>query len=110
MFGPAQGLKRIWPICSYSTWDAGGRDLFVFLQLGVEPQNVVGIDSRRERVVEAQRVLRSARFVHGDAGEMDLPSATFDIVFESMMFVQIVEEARRNRVATEMLRVCGPRG
>lgn len=41
---------------------------------------------------------------------MDLPSATFDIVFESTMFVQIVEEATRDRIATEMLRVCRPGG
>ncbi len=49
-------------------------------------------------------------FSIGDATRMNYADSTFDLVMESTMFLQIVDEELRRRIASEMARVVRPGG
>lgn len=90
---------------------AGGASLVYFLKLGFRPSNLYGIDILEERILEAQKKFPGINFVWGDAANMKVfKDNTFDIVFESTMFVQITDDQLLPKIASEMLRVAKPYG
>jgi SAM-dependent methyltransferase len=86
-----------------------GTSLLPYLRLGFEPSNLHGVDIRREQIRLAQERLPGLRIQCSDATRLDFPDGTFDIVQESMMFLQMTHSDLSQRVAGEMLRVtrCG---
>lgn len=88
--------------------DGGG--LLNFARLGFPFRRMTGIDLQADRLELARLNIPSANLVHGDAAAMPFASASFDLVFESTMFVQLTDELLASRIASEMLRVCRPGG
>lgn len=83
-----------------------GANLFQLLRMQFEPSKIVGIDLLRDRIQRAAELYPSVQWVHGDASRMDLPSESFDVVFESTMFVTVTDDAVAAAIAQEMQRVC----
>lgn len=98
--------KRVLEIgCGTGLW------LRTFLQWGVAPENLFGIDLLPGRIEEARR--RSPKGVHleyGNAAALDFPEKSFDLVLQSTVFTSILDLPIKQRVAAEMLRVLKPSG
>jgi ubiquinone/menaquinone biosynthesis C-methylase UbiE len=87
-----------------------GGSLLVFMRLGFEPKNLYGVDIQEERIRVAKTRFAAAHFECADACQLPYPSGAFDIVFESMMFLQITDDQLAGQIAEEMVRVSKPGG
>jgi len=80
-----------------------GVNLLQFLLFGFAPQNLVGNELLEERLREARNRLPSAVSLYGgDAAELSLEPASFDIVFQSTVFTSILDDDFRRRLAQKM--------
>lgn len=82
-----------------------GAGLLQFLKLGFNPVRMAGVDISYERLEEAGRRLPSADFRCESADRMSFPDETFDVVFESTMFVLMPDDDMATRIAADMIRV-----
>ena len=84
----------------------------IHLLLGCEyqPENITGIDILPGRIMEARRRYSKIKFTVGDAGDMEFDPASFDLVTESTIFVQITDDGLAQSIGNEMLRVLKPGG
>lgn len=87
-----------------------GASLINFLRLGFLPRNLSGVDFQEQRICLAKTRLPAADFRCGDATRLDHAAGSFDLVFESTMFVHCVDESLSAKIAGEMLRVTRPGG
>jgi len=89
---------------------AGG-NLLELLRLGFAPDRVAGIELLPERLAQARAVLPAAVSLQaGDACELDLPSASRDIVLQSTVFSSLLDDAFQQRLAEAMWRWVAPGG
>lgn len=88
----------------------GAGDLYQLLRLGFRPENITGIDVLPERIESARKLYPQITFIQGDASAMELPTASFDLLFESTMFATLPDDDLCARIAAEMVRVCKPGG
>lgn len=100
------GDKRSWEILDVGC--GSGFSLLRLLACGLDPERMHGIDISEERIARGRRRLPSLDLRQGDATAMDYPSNTFDLVMESTMFTQMMDEALAGAIASEMLRVVKP--
>lgn len=82
-----------------------GSSLITFLRLGFAPGNLHGIDLQESRIRQAKERCPGMNFRAGDATSMEYPDESFDIVFESTMFIHSVDEQLSRQIAGEMMRV-----
>jgi ubiquinone/menaquinone biosynthesis C-methylase UbiE len=82
-----------------------GASLIQFIRLGFRAENLSGVDSSQERIAQAQARFPNVDFRWGSAGAMDFADSTFEIVFESTLFMMLTVEDEAQRIAREMLRV-----
>lgn len=88
-----------------------GKNLLRFLQLGFRSENLAGVDLLEERVAAARELLPSKVQLHcGDASEVDLPDAHFDVVFQSMMCSSIADQGLLVRACRKMWGLVRPGG
>ena len=83
----------------------GGASLINFLRLGLAPHNLSGIDFQETRISQARARLPGADFRCGDATRLEFADGSFDLVFESTMFIHSVDDGLSAKIAAEMLRV-----
>lgn len=108
-----EALRSIRAERDWKVLDVGcsvGGSLIQFLAFGFPPSRLYGIDIRPERLQKARETFPNIKFVCGDASKTEYQSGFFRLVFESTMFVQILDESLAQRVAEEMLRVLRPQG
>ncbi len=98
--------KRILEIgCGKGTW------LRDFVKWGARAEHITGVDLLPDRIVEARRTCPPGIvFLCGSAAELDVPSASHDLVLQSTVFTSILDSRMREAVAAEMLRVLRPDG
>ena len=60
--------------------------------------------------MEARRQYPKIKFIVGDAGDMEFDPASFDLVTESTMFVQITDDGLAQSIGNEMLGLLKPGG
>lgn len=89
---------------------AGEWSLLTFLRLGFQPQSLYGIDIHQERIDKAKAKYPLFNLVQDNADSMPDESDTFNLVFESTMFVQLTDAALSRKIANEMFRVTEPIG
>lgn len=78
----------------------GGGNLLELLRAGFAPQHLVGAELLPERVAAARAVLPGSVRLHGgDALALDVPPASFDIVFVSTVFSSLLDDAFQQRMA-----------
>jgi ubiquinone/menaquinone biosynthesis C-methylase UbiE len=82
-----------------------GSSLLQFIKLGFLPQNLTGLDSEAERIEQARTRFPNVEFLCESAEHMSVSDSTFDLVFESTLFMMLTSEEIAQRVAVEMLRV-----
>lgn len=88
---------------------AGG-SIINFLKLGFNPSKIYGIDILENRISSAQKQFQNINWICADASNMNFSDNEFDIVFESTMFVSLVDENLSKKIANEMIRVIKPGG
>ncbi len=84
--------------------------LFQYIRLGFRQSNLTGIEVQASRIDGARAAYPHARFVQGDASNMEFEDNAFDVVSESTLFAPLVSDELRVGIASEMLRVCRPGG
>lgn len=87
-----------------------GQSLLFFLRLGFRSGNLAGVDVNGERIAVAMAELPNVDFRCESATNMSYDTATFDLVCESTMFVQLTDEQMAREIAREMVRVTKPGG
>lgn len=80
---------------------AGG-NLLEFLRLGFQPQNLIGVELLEERVVAASKVLPQGIVRTGDATSADIPLASQDVVFQSVVFSSLLDNDFQEKLASRM--------
>jgi ubiquinone/menaquinone biosynthesis C-methylase UbiE len=87
-----------------------GNSLLNFIKLGFKAENLYGIDILEERVETGISKFPNLKLSVGDATDLKFSTGSFDIVFESTMFLQITDDNLACRIGTEMIRVTKPGG
>jgi SAM-dependent methyltransferase len=101
------------PLTGCALADVGcgdGRWLRQFVEWGVEPEALCGIDLIGSRVDAASALAPGASLVCGDARSLPWPDQSFDVVLQFMVFSSILRPGVKHRIAAEMLRVLKPDG
>ncbi len=71
----------------------------------------MGIDLLPERIAAARLATAAGvTFLCGSAAKLDFPDGAFDCVLQSTVFTSILDDAVRQQIAREMLRVLRPDG
>ncbi len=87
-----------------------GTMLCEYMQWGVEPDRLAGIDLRADRIETARARAPRADLVCGCASALPWPDDHFDIVSAYTVFSSILDDAMRREVAAQMIRVLKPDG
>jgi SAM-dependent methyltransferase len=88
-----------------------GGNLQELLRLGFAPQQLSGAELLPERIAQARAGLpASVALFEGDATQLDLAPASFDIVFVSTVFSSLLDDAFQQRLAEAMWRWVKPGG
>jgi ubiquinone/menaquinone biosynthesis C-methylase UbiE len=88
-----------------------GDDLLLLIRLGFDPGKLVGSELLEERVRRARHRLPAAlRLDHGDAAELDLADAAFDVVMQSTVFTSLLDDGFQRRLADRMWALTKPGG
>jgi ubiquinone/menaquinone biosynthesis C-methylase UbiE len=87
-----------------------GNWLLEFVQWGVYPSELAGIDLAAAHLADARRRLPQADLQEGDARHTPWPDNHFSLVSQFVIFTSILEDSVRKGVAAEMWRVLRPGG
>ena len=87
-----------------------GTMLCEYMQWGVEPDRLAGIDLRGDQIETARARAPRADLVCGCGSELPWPDDHFDIVSAYTVFSSILDDAMRTSVAAQMIRVLKPGG
>jgi SAM-dependent methyltransferase len=79
-----------------------GGNLLEFLRLGFQPENLTGIELLEDRVAKANKVLPAGIVHAGDAADADIPLASQDVVFQSVVFSSLLDDAFQQELANKM--------
>lgn len=83
-----------------------GANLLELLQLGAAPENLVGNELLEDRLTSARhRLPQAIDLFAGDASQLALPDASFDIVYQSTVFSSILDDALQASLARKMWRL-----
>lgn len=93
-------------LCGLKILEVGcgnGANLLEFLQLGAVPENLVGNELLKDRLISArQRLPQAIELFEGDASQLPLPDASFDIVYQSTVFSSILDDGLQVALAGKM--------
>ncbi len=88
-----------------------GGTLMQLLEIGFEPENLVGIELTANRAEYARRRLPTATtIIDGDATIADVPMSAFDVVQQSTVFTSILDDTVQERLAQRMWKLLRPDG
>lgn len=88
-----------------------GSNLLKMIELGVDPANLVGNELLAERAALARvRLPQRTVILVGDACELDLPAASFDIVMQFVVFTSILDDGMQAAMAKQMWSLLKPGG
>ncbi|CAD5372626.1 Methyltransferase domain-containing protein [Rubrivivax sp. A210] len=103
--GPVAGLRVLEVGCGH------GDNLLELLQLGFQPENLVGNELLPARAAAARQRLPAATAVlEGDALAQALAPGSFDIVLQSTVFSSLLDDAFQQRLAAQMWQWLKPGG
>ena len=94
------------PVASKRLLEIGcgsGANFLEFLRLGFRPENMVGNDLLPERARAARDLLpHTLKILDGNALELDIPEASFHVVFQSTVFTSILDTKFQEMLAGRM--------
>ena len=92
------GRKVLGVGCGFGYW------LRYCVELGSNPTDLVGVDVSEERIKEARTRNPAITWLKIDGSNIPLPSETFDLVMQVVVFSSIHDPSLREKLATEMWR------
>jgi SAM-dependent methyltransferase len=102
---PLSGKKILEVGCGTGRWL---RDLVTW---GAEPANLHGVELLEASAARARRLCPPQVTVEcGNAAQLKLPSAAFDIVLQAGLFSSLFDDTMKRAIAAEILRVLRPGG
>jgi SAM-dependent methyltransferase len=88
-----------------------GSNLTMFIRLGFDPARLAGNELLPERAAQARRNLPAVTSVlEGDAAALDIPAGSFDILYCSLVFSSILDDAFQQRLASRLWELVAPGG
>ena len=88
-----------------------GSNLLEFLQFGIQPENLCGIELIPERSDKARRRLPSSVMIHdGDAMNVSIPVESVDIAFQSLVFSSLLDDGYQRDLARQIWSWIKPTG
>lgn len=98
-----QGLTDLSRLHLVEVGAGAGGNLLEFLRLGFDPAHLTAIELLPERAEMARRVLPQVTHVLcGDALEMPIEASSQDVVFQSVVFSSLLDDAFAQRMADAM--------
>ena len=80
-----------------------GGNMLELLRAGFVPENLIGVELLEERAAIARHMLPSAvRFETGDATALAVEPGSLDVVFQSVVFSSLLDDAFQQRLAQAM--------
>lgn len=84
----------------------GGGNLLRLIQLGFMPENLVGNELLEERIKRSRELLpQTIKIIPGDARMLNFPEQSFDVVYQSVVFSSILDDAYQQELAANMWRM-----
>jgi len=77
---------------------------------GATPSNLTGVDLRAAAIEMAEGAFPQCCFKMMTQGGVPFPDASFDVVYQNVVFSSILDEGIRKAAAAEMMRVLKPGG
>jgi len=103
--GSLAGLKLLDIGCGNGGW------IRRFVNWGVRPESIFGIDAIEERIAEARRLIPpGVTLICGNAAALQFGDESFDLVVLFECLCIMTDRATRTRMASEALRVLRPTG
>lgn len=94
------GLKSLADVAVLEVGCGSGANLLELIELGADPARLVGNELLADRLTAASaRLPASVRLLAGDASQLDLPAASFDIVYQSTVFSSILDNGLQASLA-----------
>jgi len=88
-----------------------GGNLQTLLRLGFTSANLAGIELLEERLADAKRRVPSdVQLIYGDALEVQIPTASFDVVLFFTVFTSLLDDDYRRRLAARAWQLVKPGG
>lgn len=105
------GLKSLADVAVLEVGCGSGANLLELIELGADPARLVGNELLADRLTAASaRLPASVRLLAGDASQLDLPAASFDIVYQSTVFSSILDNGLQASLALSMWDLVKPGG
>lgn len=105
------GLKTLADVAVLEVGCGSGSNLLELIEFGATPAMLVGNELLVERLAVARaRLPSSVQLLAGDASQLDLPAATFDIVYQSTVFSSILDDNLQLSLAKKMWSLVKPGG
>lgn len=105
------GMTDLAPLSLVEVGAGSGGNLIELLRIGFAPQNLRGVELLPERAEIARQVLPATlRFEVGDACELAVAPGSVDIVYQSVVFSSLLDDAFQQRLAGAMWRWLKPGG
>lgn len=105
------GLKSLADVVVLEVGCGSGANLLELIELGADPACLVGNELLADRLAAANaRLPESVRLLPGDASQLDLPAASFDIVYQSTVFSSILDNGLQASLAQRMWDLVKPGG
>lgn len=106
-----QGIETLAGLDILEVGCGSGANLIELIQLGAEPDRLIGVELIEDRAREARTVLPAAvRILVGDAATLDLPERSLDVVYQSTVFSSILDDNLQASLAQTMWRLLRPGG
>jgi SAM-dependent methyltransferase len=88
-----------------------GGNLIKLMQLGFQPENLVGNELLHDRATVARdRLSQATQILVGDAAQLDLSSESFDIIYQSTVFSSILDPRFQHQLSDRMWDLVKPGG
>jgi ubiquinone/menaquinone biosynthesis C-methylase UbiE len=105
------GLKSLADVSVLEVGCGSGANLLELIEFGANPALLVGNELLADRLTAASvRLPASVRLLAGDASQLDLPTASFDIVYQSTVFSSILDNGLQASLAQRMWELVKPGG
>lgn len=83
-----------------------GHWLREFVKWGIRPENLTGIDLRPDALARAAVLCPAGvTFRCSNGSVLEFPDESFDLVLQSLVFTSVIDQAMKNEMAREMMRV-----
>ena len=107
----SQGINDLSDLTVLEVGCGSGANLLELVQFGAEPENLAGNELLADRLMAARRRLPQAiQLFAGDAAQLPLPDASFDIVYQSTVFSSILDDDLQTSLAHKMWNMVRPGG